>query len=66
MESEREVSLAGCEKVARERAEAFAAAEGERLTARLRSARGDVSARAGEIERESPLFFGTGENPGLF
>lgn len=38
----------------------------EQLTARLRSARGDVSLMSGRMERESPLFHGTGENPLLF
>lgn len=49
-----------------ERVVAMAAAEGEALTAALRSPGRDVSARAGEMERESPLFFGTGDNPLLF
>ena len=66
LESEAEVSLPGCEKVARERAEAHGAAQAAAMSERLRSARGDVSAKAGRLERESPLFFGQGENPTLF
>jgi hypothetical protein len=40
--------------------------EAEELTARMRTPKADVSAKAGRMERESPLFFGTGENPILF
>lgn len=49
-----------------ERQNRRAAAQREEMEARLRSVRGDISARSGEIERNSPLFFGTGDNPGLF
>lgn len=45
--------------------ESAAAVSGEELTAKMREAR-NVSAKAGDLERNSPLFFGTGENPGLF
>lgn len=38
----------------------------EEIEARLRSVRGDISALAGQMEREAPLFFGTGSNPTLF
>lgn len=41
-------------------------AEAERLTEILHSKKADVSDRAGKMERKSPLFFGTGENPTLF
>lgn len=66
LEAECEVSLPGLEKAAAEREEARARAEADRLGARMRQPRGDVSARAGRMERDSPLFFGTGENPTLF
>jgi hypothetical protein len=32
----------------------------------LREPLGNVSRKAGQMEREAPLFFGTGENPDLF
>lgn len=48
------------------RAGAMATATGEALTAKLREPAGDVSAKAGQMERESPLFFGKGANPSLF
>ena len=49
-----------------ERAEARAEAEGLELTAEMRKPKADISKSAGRIERESPLFFGTGDNPSLF
>jgi cytochrome c biogenesis protein ResB len=52
--------------VAQDRAEARAEAEGQELTERMQQPGRSVSAKAGRMERESPLFFGTGENPGLF
>lgn len=48
------------------RASAMAQSEGEALTAKLREPAGDVSAKAGRMERDSPLFFGKGDNPTLF
>lgn len=39
---------------------------GEELTARMLEPKGDINSRAGRMERESPLFFGQGENPTLF
>jgi hypothetical protein len=61
-----EVALPGMQDVERERAVAMEQSEGEALTARMREPLRDVSATAGRIERESPLFFGTGDNPTLF
>ena len=49
-----------------DRAKAEALAMREEMETRLRSSRGDISSKAGEMERNSPLFFGTGNNPGLF
>jgi hypothetical protein len=60
------VSLPGLETVHRERVAAYAQATGEQLTAKMRTPKGNISESAGRIERDSPLFFGTGENPGLF
>lgn len=60
-----EVSLPGFDLEA-ERIAARAAAEGAKLTEKLRSPKRDISRDAGEMERESPLFFGVGSNPTLF
>jgi hypothetical protein len=49
-----------------DREQARAEAEGEALTEILRQPKKDISSKAGEMERESPLFFGTGYNPTLF
>ena len=49
-----------------QRDEALAQATGEELTAAMRQPKADISTKAGKLERESPLFFGTGENPSLF
>lgn len=38
----------------------------EEMEARLGSVRGDISAASGEMERNSPLFYGSGSNPVLF
>ena len=40
--------------------------EAQDLTAQMRQPLEDVSAKAGKMERDAPLFFGTGANPGLF
>lgn len=47
-------------------AESAAELSGEELTAKLREPLADISKRTGKLEKDSPLFFGTGENPGLF
>ena len=49
-----------------DREKALAEVQREEMEARLRSCRGDISGKAGQMERESPLFFGTGANPVLF
>lgn len=59
-------TLPGMENAPAERAQALAEAEGEELTQAMRQPKADISAKAGRIEREAPLFFGTGENPTLF
>lgn len=58
--------LPGCEHVDTEREAAAGIAQAEELTAELRRPLQDVSKSAGEMERHSPLFFGTGDNPQLF
>ena len=59
-------ALPGMESADTDRAAARQLAEAEELTAILRTPKADISAKAGQIERESPLFFGTGANPTLF
>lgn len=49
-----------------ERADALAEAQREEMERTMRSPLANLSAAAGEMERESPLFFGTGNNPTLF
>ena len=44
----------------------IATAQAEELTEQMRRPIADISTRAGRMERESPLFFGTGNNPLLF
>lgn len=46
-----------------EQDEAAAARRGEELTEELRRSKGDISRKAGEMERESPLFRDTDANP---
>jgi hypothetical protein len=50
----------------RERQAAFELAEAERMTQELRTPLKDISRAAGIMERESPLFYGSGANPLLF
>jgi hypothetical protein len=50
----------------KEREKARQAHEQERMTAEMRTPLKDVSHAAGILERESPLFRKTGENPTLF
>lgn len=54
------------ETAEREREEAKAMMQRLELEEQMRRPIADVSRKAGEIERNSPLFFGTGDNPGLF
>ena len=60
------LTFRGMEMCDSERAAAWAASQAEELTAELRRPLGDVSRKVGEIERNFPLFFGTGTNPSLF
>lgn len=55
--------LPGMERAVEEQDEAGAARRGEELTEELRRAKGDISRKAGEMERESPLFRDTDANP---
>jgi hypothetical protein len=54
------------ESADQDRAQARAEAEGAELSAEIRQPKGDISEAAGRMERSSPLFFGTGDNPSLF
>ena len=60
------LTLAGLETCDRDREKAAALSLADELTARLREPGRDISARSGRMERESPLFWGTGDNPTLF
>jgi hypothetical protein len=42
------------------------AKQAEELTAKMRTPLKDINIATGILERESPLFFGTGSNPALF
>jgi hypothetical protein len=50
----------------RDREKARLEYEAGELTKEMRRPLGDVSKKAGLIERESPLFYGSGSNPTLF
>lgn len=59
-------TLAGMETADADREAARQVQQAEDLTAELRRPLRDISAKAGRMEREAPLFYGTGENPSLF
>jgi len=40
--------------------------EARGLMERMRTVKADISAKTGEMERNAPLFYGTGNNPTLF
>jgi hypothetical protein len=48
------------------RLEAEQLAMQQNLSAILKTPLGNISSKAGEMERDSPLFFGTGTNRSLF
>jgi hypothetical protein len=54
------------EQAVAEQSKAAALYTAEQLTARMLEPLGDISRRAGEMERNGPLFIGTGSNPTLF
>lgn len=60
------LTFAGLETCDQDRAAARALAQADELTAEIRRPLADISSDAGEMERRSPLFFGTGANPSLF
>lgn len=59
-------ALAGMETAVLEQLQAQAEAQAAELSAKLLEPMGSIDNKAGRLERESPLFFGTGENPSLF
>ena len=58
--------LPGLEDADKARTEARSMAEAYDLTQRMSEPGRDISRTSGEMERNSPLFFGTGDNPTLF
>ena len=60
------LALPGMEEAEREREEARSITQRMELEERMRTVKADVSEKAGEMERNSPLFHGTGSNPTLF
>ena len=55
-----------CAQMTDEQRQEQDARAGEELTAEIRQPLKDISRAAGNMEREAPLFFGTGDNPLLF
>lgn len=60
------LSIPCMESADQDRAQARAEAEGAELSAEIRRPIKDISRDAGKMERESPLFYGTGDNQTLF
>jgi len=60
------LALPGMEEAEREREEARGIRQRMELEERMRAVKADISEKAGEMERNAPLFFGTGDNPALF
>lgn len=60
------LALPGMEEAEREREEARCIMQRMELEERMRTVKADVSEKVGEMERNSPLFHGTGSNPTLF
>lgn len=65
-EERRHLVFDGMAEAYEEQKTAAAQVSGEQLTQKLREPGKDISAVSGRIERDSPLFYGTGENPLLF
>ena len=59
-------TFSGMEAAVRLHQAGAAELEAEELTAKMREPLGNIDSRAGDIERNSPLFFGQGDNPSLF
>jgi hypothetical protein len=54
------------EEADREREEARGLMQRMELEEVMRTPKADISAKAGEMERNAPLFYGTGDHPVLF
>ena len=65
-EAAKSLNFAGMETADADRAQALGLAQAEELTKILHSPKADVSGKAGDMERNAPLFFGQGDNPTLF
>jgi len=59
------MALPGLDAADREAEEARQQGEAAELTARLLEPRPTIDEKVGKMERESPLFDGTGDNPTL-
>ena len=59
-------TFAGMEAVVEQQATAAALYSAEELSARMLEPLANVSRKAGDMERNAPLFHGTGSNPTLF
>lgn len=56
----------GMETAVEEQDQAAAEYSAEELGAKMLEPKADISAKAGRMERDSPLFYGTGANPLLW
>jgi hypothetical protein len=59
-------TFAGMETAVQAQTQSAAVYTAEQLTSKLLEPLGSISAKAGEMERNAPLFHGTGCNPTLF
>lgn len=60
------LTITGMDGLLAEQNEARIEREVNEMQEQMRKHLADVSKAAGEMERESPLFFGRGDNPSLF
>ena len=60
------LAFAGMEAANREAEEVRQQAEAAELTARMLEPRPSIDGKVGRMERESPLFYGAGDNPTLW
>ena len=60
------LSLAGMDTADADRETIRQLTQAAELTAKMREPGRNIDARTGQMERESPLFFGSGRNPTLF
>lgn len=60
------MTFAGMETAVEEQSKAAMIYTAEELTKRLLEPRQSIDKKSGEMERNAPLFHGTGDNPSLF